>query len=136
MDHRDLIKFNETKNLFSPDDAILLAVSGGIDSVVMAHLFHGAKFRFAIAHCNFCLRGSESDKDEEFVKALALDLKVSLFVKKFDVGSAVAQRGISIQMAARDLRYAWFEGIRQQHGFSYLATAHHLDDQEIGRAHV
>ena len=129
MDHRDLIKFIETKNLFSLDDAILLAVSGGIDSVVMAHLFHGAKFRFAIAHCNFGLRGSESDKDEEFVKALAMDLKVPGFVKKFDAGSAAAQKGISIQMAARDLRYAWFEGIRQQHGFSFVATAHHLDDQ-------
>ena len=129
MNLRDFISFIEAKKLFSRDDQILLAVSGGIDSTVMAHLFHEAKFRFAIAHCNFSLRGNDSDEDAEFVKRLALKLNVRLFTEKFETEKYASQNGISIQMAARDLRYEWFGKIRQGHGFDYIATAHHLDDQ-------
>ena len=129
MNLRSLKQFIESGKIFSGEDFILLAVSGGIDSTVMAHLFYQAKFRFAIAHCNFGLRGLESDEDETFVKRLSIKLNVPLFVEKFDTSSMASRNGISIQMAARDLRYAWFEKIRLENEFDYVATAHHLDDQ-------
>lgn len=129
MDPRNLIAFIKTRRIFSPEDHILLAVSGGIDSTVMAHLFHLAKFNFAIAHCNFGLRGEESDQDAEFVKRLALQFRVDFFSTRFTTTSCASQKGISIQMAARELRYEWFENIRQKNGFNFIATAHHLDDQ-------
>lgn len=129
MDLKEFIKFIEAKKLFSRGDHILLAVSGGIDSTVMAHLFHQAKFRFGIAHCNFGLRGSDSDEDAEFVKRLALKFSVTFFSQKFDTSTYASQKGISIQMAARDLRYAWFEKLRHENKFDFIATAHHLDDQ-------
>ncbi len=126
---RDLIDFIKGRKIFVPNDRVLLAVSGGIDSTVMVHLFHEAKFKFAIAHCNFGLRGNESHEDELFVKTLALQLKVSFFSEKFDTEAIASDRGISIQMAARELRYYWFEKVRVEHNFDYIATGHHLDDQ-------
>ena len=129
MNNKDFTKFIETKKLFSRDNQILLAVSGGIDSTVMAHLFNEAKVQFAVAHCNFGLRGNDSDEDAEFVKRLALQLNVPFFTEKFDTTAFASHRGISIQMAARDLRYEWFEKLRQEHKFDCIATAHHLDDQ-------
>ncbi|MCX6306771.1 MAG: tRNA lysidine(34) synthetase TilS [Bacteroidetes bacterium] len=129
MNSDTFIKFIENQNLFLPQEHILLAVSGGIDSTVMAHLFHQAKFRFGIAHCNFSLRGKESDDDAEFVKKLAFRLKAPYFSVRFDTSEIALQRGISIQMAARDLRYEWFERTRQENRYDYIATAHHLDDQ-------
>ena len=129
MDLRDLIQFAEARNIFSRDDHILLAVSGGMDSTVMAHLFHRAKFRFAIAHCNFGLRGKESDEDAAFVKEMALHFNVPYFSEAFDTKNIALQKGISIQMAARDLRYDWFEKTREKNEYDYIATAHHLDDQ-------
>jgi tRNA(Ile)-lysidine synthase len=129
MNPGSLKQFIESGKIFSGDDYILLAVSGGIDSTVMAHLFYQANFRFAIAHCDFCLRGTESDGDAIFTEQLATALKVPFFIEKFDTAAIASQKGISIQMAARDLRYKWFETIRQENGFDYVATAHHLDDQ-------
>jgi tRNA(Ile)-lysidine synthase len=118
----------ENRKLFKSDDRVLLAVSGGVDSVVMAFMFHEAGFRFAIAHCNFGLRGFESDEDERFVSKLADQLKVDFHVKHFDTADYAKQYGMSIQMAARDLRYYWFEEIRERYGFKYIATGHHSDD--------
>lgn len=129
MNVKNFIRFIEAKKIFSSNDYILLAASGGIDSTVMAYLFHAAKFRFALAHCNFKLRGKDSDGDAEFVKKLALHLNVPCFTEKFETSTIASQQGISIQMAARDLRYDWFDKIRQEHAFNYVATAHHLDDQ-------
>ncbi len=129
MNFKDLLRFVESRNIISTTDTILLAVSGGIDSVVLVDLFHKAKFRFAIAHCNFGLRGKDSDEDAEFVQRLAVLMHVPFFSEKFDTSTVALQKGISIQMAARDLRYAWFEKIRQDNNFDYVATAHHLDDQ-------
>ena len=129
MNQKSLTDFIKVKNIFIPNDKILLAVSGGIDSTVMVHLFSQAKFRFAIAHCNFGLRGKESDGDAEFVKRLALTVKAPYFSKKFDTSAFASQKGISIQMAARAQRYEWFERIIQENGYDYVATAHHLDDQ-------
>lgn len=114
--------------LFESIDQILLGVSGGRDSVLLAHLFHQAGFNFGIAHVNFKLRGDESYADEQFVASLAKRLKVPFFSVSFDTLSEAKQQGVSIQMAARDLRYAWFEKIRSAYGYKYVALAHHRGD--------
>ena len=109
---------------------ILLAVSGGIDSMYLANrapeLFPGA--RFAVAHCNFALRGAESDADEAFVRAWCAEHGLECFVKRFDTRGYAAEHGISIEMAARDLRYAWFAELRRAGGFDAVAVAHNADD--------
>lgn len=109
---------------------ILLAVSGGIDSMYLANrapeLFPGA--RFAVAHCNFALRGAESDADEAFVRAWCAEHDLEYFVKRFDTRGYAAQHGVSIEMAARDLRYAWFAELRRTGGFDAVAVAHNADD--------
>lgn len=122
------LQFVIKNKLFQPKDAILLAVSGGMDSVVMAELFHRAGFRFAIAHCNFRLRGKESDGDELFVKELAKKYSVKFFSARFQTEREAVTKKISIQMAARDLRYEWFKSIAAEKGYKYVATAHHLND--------
>ena len=116
------------KNLFSTADQLLLAVSGGVDSVVLAHLlkFHGA--HFTLAHCNFKLRGRDSDADEDFCRDLALQLGVNIYVNEFDVKSHCSKHKVSVQMAARDLRYHWFDQLITEHHFNFLLTAHHASD--------
>jgi len=128
MIHR-FTEFVKNQGLFSISGRILLTVSGGIDSVVMADLFHKSGFSFGIAHCNFALRGKESDLDEEFTSKLAAKYKVQFYTKRFDTKAFSARHRISVQMAARELRYHWFEEIRTSFGFDCIATAHHLDDQ-------
>lgn len=122
-------EFIEKNKLFSSSEKILLTVSGGIDSVTMAVLFQRAGYKFGIAHCNFGLRGEESDNDQKFVKKIASQMDVPFFTVNFHTLEYAKKEKISIQMAARQLRYEWFEKIRQQEGFQYIATAHHLDDQ-------
>ncbi len=117
------------QKLFSRKDKILLAVSGGIDSIVMCELFYQAKLNFGIAHCNFCLRGDESEGDELFVKELAAKYNVPFHYVKFNTNETAHQEGISIQMAARQLRYDWFEALLKEHQYLYIATAHHQNDQ-------
>lgn len=114
--------------LFSNTDQILLAVSGGRDSVLMAHLFKLAGYKFGIAHCNFNLRGEESLRDEHFVKMLGATLDVPVYVEHFQTKSYASEHKISIQMAARDLRYQWFEELRSKEGYHYIALAQHQDD--------
>ena len=121
-------KFVKKENLISPKEKTLLAVSGGVDSVVMCHLFKMAGFDFGIAHCNFKLRGTESDDDAKFVKALSEELEVPYFEVPFDTEKYATDNKLSIQEAARDIRYQWFETIRSKNGFDYIATAHHVDD--------
>ena len=118
-----------SSGLFSQSDRILLAVSGGVDSIVMVQLFKDAGFNFGIAHVNFELRGDESDGDETFVKNLAEQFAVPIYIKHFDTKQYAADRKISVQMAARDLRYAWFDEIVTDNDYNFIATAHHLDDQ-------
>lgn len=108
---------------------ILVAVSGGLDSMALLHLFHLSGFSIEVAHCNFNLRGTESDADEQFVKAVCIDLGVRVYNKRFETEKYAKENGVSIQMAARDLRYAWFEELRAEKNFDYIATAHHQDDQ-------
>ncbi|MBS1625230.1 MAG: tRNA lysidine(34) synthetase TilS [Bacteroidetes bacterium] len=107
---------------------VLLALSGGMDSVVLAAAFHQLGVRFGIAHCNFQLRGDESDGDEALAKHLATKYDVPFFTVRFDTTAYIAERKVSVQVAARDLRYQWLHEVREAHGFHYLATAHHLND--------
>ena len=107
----------------------ILALSGGIDSMVLADMLLKAKVDFVLAHCNFHLRGEESDGDERFVRDYAERNGLKLFVKQFDTTGYAQEHGISIEMAARELRYGWFEELRQQLNFDYIAVAHHADDQ-------
>jgi tRNA(Ile)-lysidine synthase len=114
--------------MFGTGHKILLAVSGGKDSVLMVHFFKKAGFNFGIAHCNFGLRGGESQRDEHFVRTLAAIMDVPLYVTHFETKTYAASHKISTQMAARDLRYAWFEELRVNENFDFIAVAHHQDD--------
>ncbi|MCX6245775.1 MAG: tRNA lysidine(34) synthetase TilS [Bacteroidetes bacterium] len=122
-------KFIVREKLLGKKDKVLLAVSGGIDSVVMCELFHRADYSFGIAHCNFGLRGCESDADEAFVGKLAGRYKVPFHSKRFQTTKIAKEKSISVQMAARELRYTWFEEVLQENKYQCIATAHHLDDQ-------
>lgn len=121
--------FIQQQKLCGKADKILLSVSGGLDSMVMAHLFLSLNNRVAVAHCNFQLRGTESDEDEKFVMEFAKKYKLPYYVKSFDTQKFAAEQKISIQMAARKLRVAWFESLIVEHNYTVYATAHHLDDQ-------
>ena len=123
---KDYIKRN---NLFSAKDKLLLAVSGGVDSVVLCELCKQAGYDFVIAHCNFRLRDKESERDEEFVKELAERYKVEIKVKNFETEKYAAENKISIQEAARELRYQWFnELLTTDSRLKTILTAHHADD--------
>ncbi len=123
-----LANYIEKEKLFYSADKILLTVSGGIDSMLMCELFHKAGFKFGIAHCNFQLRGAESDSDEAFVRTLAENYNVPFHFSAFDTAIYSKANKLSIQTAARQLRYKWFEEIREQYNYNYIATAHHKDD--------
>lgn len=122
------LEFINERQLLSPAGKIILAVSGGIDSVVMAHLFFKSNLQFAIAHCNFKLRGEESEQDELFVKNLAQQFNVTFFSTSFETRNYSAKKGISIQMSGRELRYEWLEKVRQENGYDKIAVAHHRND--------
>ncbi|WP_461448832.1 tRNA lysidine(34) synthetase TilS [Mucilaginibacter sp.] len=120
--------FIEQNKLFTPGGKVVAAVSGGMDSVLMAHLLKGSGYNFSIAHCNFQLRGDEAIADQEFCKNLAQQLDVEYHTIEFDTHTYAAENKISIQMAARELRYQWFQQIKQQHGYDVIALAHHQND--------
>ena len=116
---------------FSADaPVLLLAVSGGVDSMCMADLFQSLEDRvpFAVAHCNFCLRGEESDGDEALVADWAREHSVPLHITSFDTEKYASDNGISIEMAARELRYGWFASLCSQHGYKAVAVAHNAND--------
>ena len=117
------------KNLLQSDDHVLVALSGGADSVALLHLLHSLNYRTTAAHCNVRLRGIESDRDEQFCRTLCLKLGIPLMVQSFDTTSYARQHGISIEMAARQLRYDWFEKQRTALQAQAIAVAHHRDDQ-------
>jgi tRNA(Ile)-lysidine synthase len=126
-----LQKFKEfiaDNNLIKPGDRILLAVSGGIDSMVMTHLFMKAGYEFGIAHCNFSLRGTESDLDEEMVSKFADEHQIEFFSTHFKTKAYAREHGLSVQMAARELRYRWFEKIRKDKGYASVAVGHNMND--------
>ncbi len=107
---------------------MLLGVSGGVDSIVLLHLLHSNNCKIIIAHCNFGLRGDESDGDEQFVKDVSEKLKLKYVSEKFDTTEFAKQQGISIQMAARKLRQQWMEKMSVKMETPYICLAHHLDD--------
>ncbi len=122
-------KMHVDNNLpFLKGKRLLVACSGGVDSVVLAHLCQKLGMDMALAHCNFGLRGTESDGDEDFVRRLADELGVKVLVKRFDTETYAENNRGSIQMAARDLRYQWFQEVLEKEGFDFLVTAHHADD--------
>ncbi|MBT8184301.1 MAG: tRNA lysidine(34) synthetase TilS, partial [Eudoraea sp.] len=110
------------------ESSMLLACSGGVDSVVLVHLCESIKLNYAIAHCNFRLRGEESDKDEKLVEELANKFGVEYHVTHFDTIGYVNKNKVSVQMAARELRYAWFAELMAEKHYDYVVTAHHADD--------
>jgi tRNA(Ile)-lysidine synthase len=112
-----------------PNTPFLLAVSGGVDSMVLAHAMHALGHQIVIAHANFQLRGAESEADMAFVKQWAQAKNIKVFTSRFATTQFAAAQGISIQMAARDLRYQWFSNLCELYGFPWIVTGHHLDDQ-------
>ena len=119
-----LKRFIAKNKLLIDEDRLLLAVSGGKDSVCLLHLFTQLDYPLAVAHCNFLLRGEESNKDEQFVRSLSEHYELPFFCKRFDTKTYSKEKSISTQMAARELRYNWFADL----GFDKIATAHHQDD--------
>ncbi len=121
-------EYIKSNNLFNRRNKVLLAVSGGVDSIVMLNLFVKAGYKCGVAHCNFKLRGEESNKDEQFVRQLVATYDLPMYVNHFKTELYAKLHCVSIQMAARELRYEWFEEIRQKYDFDYIATAHQQDD--------
>ncbi|MFK2820898.1 tRNA lysidine(34) synthetase TilS [Flavobacteriaceae sp. LMIT009] len=113
---------------FLLESRLIVAISGGIDSVVLAYLCKDVSLDIALAHCNFNLRGKESDEDQRFVEALGLKLGIETFVQEFDTKNYAKEHKLSTQMAARDLRYNWFDDLCERLNFDYILTAHHADD--------
>jgi len=120
--------FVRDEALFESGEKVLLAVSGGLDSVALSHLMARSGFEFGIAHCNFKLRAQDADKDENFTRQLASQLEVPFFYTSFETEAIAKSEKQSIQLVARNLRYAWLESIRLEKGYKYIATAHHLND--------
>lgn len=107
---------------------VLVACSGGLDSMTLTHLMIASNIEIGLAHCNFGLRGQESDEDEAFVVEQSKNLGIPVYCQTFETSEYADDNGLSIQMAARELRYAWFEEIRSDFIYDYIVTAHHLDD--------
>ncbi len=124
---KDFEAFVVRHNLFSKNDGLLVACSGGLDSIVLCDLLHRKGYRFAIAHCNFQLRGQESERDEAFVRSIAEAYGVGSFFEAFETERIATERRQSIQVAARALRYAWFYSLLDER-YPLLLTAHHADD--------
>lgn len=124
----DVQKFIEEKSLFTLKDKILIALSGGADSVALLRVLHALGYSCECAHCNFHLRGEESDRDEAFVQQLCKTHQIKLHIKHFDTDTYAKSHQLSIEMAARELRYEWFESLRQELNAQVIAVAHHRDD--------
>jgi len=123
-----LKRFIEEQNLFTPHDRVLVAVSGGMDSMALLHLLKQMDVEVAVAHCNFQLRADDSDQDEDFVRKYCAQVHVPFFCRRFETNNYATENKLSIQMAARELRYAWFDELMEDKGFTRLATAHHFND--------
>ena len=126
-----LQKFKEHINSnfpFLKDKKLLIAISGGLDSIVLHQLLNDLNFDISLAHCNFSLRDKESDLDEEFVKNLSQKSYNQIFTIKFDTNKFAQKNKFSTQIAARELRYIWFQELVENHNFDFVLTAHHADD--------
>ena len=121
-------RFITRHSLFTSADKLLLTVSGGVDSMVMADLFLQSDYTFAVAHCNFKLRNQDSDQDELLVKQWCEKNQIEFYSTSFNTKMYAEENQLSIQMAARNLRYTFFNEICKQHQLKYIVTAHHADD--------
>ena len=128
MEKEKVAQYINRKQLLQPTDKVLVALSGGADSVALLRLLQASGYDCEAAHCNFHLRGAESDRDEAFVRQLCVKQQVPLHTVHFDTARTAEERHISIEMAARELRYGWFEEIRQKINADAIAVAHHQDD--------
>lgn len=128
MLEKQIIHFIEKEQLFSANDKVLVALSGGADSVALLRILHSAGYQCEAAHCNFHLRGEESDRDEYFVSQLCHKFEIPLHTIDFNTMQYANEKHISIEMAARELRYEWFDKIRIGNGIHVIAVAHHKDD--------
>ena len=125
---KKLAYYIQQHQLIDDSDRVLVAASAGVDSSVLCHLFKKLNIDFGIAHCNFRLRGNESEADEIFIKKLAAQLCVPCYTVFFDTVQYAKTHNQSVQLAARELRYEWLWKICEEHGYQKLVTAHHLDD--------
>ena len=121
-------RYIDENDLATHDDRILLTVSGGVDSMVMLSLFTRCGYRVGVAHCNFQLRGAESDEDEVLVEDEAKKHGAAFYNRRFETRAEMERTGESMEMAARRLRYAWFDALSREHGYTAIAIAHHADD--------
>ncbi|MBO4641904.1 MAG: tRNA lysidine(34) synthetase TilS [Bacteroidaceae bacterium] len=128
MKHR-VKQYIEKHHLLSSGDIVLVGVSGGADSVALLHILLDLGYKIEALHCNFQLRGEESDRDEAFVDTLCQNLNIPIFIKHFSTAEYASEHRISIEMAARDLRYEWFREMKTLLGAQCIAVAHHKDDQ-------
>ncbi len=126
---RRVLKYIRDNELLASGDHVLVCVSGGADSVALLDVLLRGGYECTAAHCNFHLRGAESDRDEQFVRRLCKDRNVPLEVRDFDTTAQATAIGRSIEMTARILRYEWFEEVAKQHGCTAIAVAHHQNDQ-------
>ncbi len=125
---KEFNSFLRSKKLKSKDHNFLLAVSGGVDSMVLLNLFLKNKLNFSVATCNFNLRDKESEKDVQLVKSICFENNITFYYKKFNTRNYSDKEKVSIQLASRNLRYDWFKNLLNENNFDYLATAHHKDD--------
>lgn len=123
-----LIEYIHKQELLDSEDRVLLAVSGGVDSMVLLHLFQSLPYYFEVAHVNFGLRGEESNGDQQFVTDFCQSNNIKLHIKNADTLSYLREQKVSIQMAARDIRYRWFEDLKLKNNLKHVITAHHSDD--------
>ncbi len=122
------VAYIERNRLLTSQDKVLLAVSGGVDSMVLMTLFANSEYQVGVAHCNFSLRGDESDEDELMVEREAVRLNISHYNKRFDTVGEIERSGDSMEMVARRQRYEWFNELCEEHGYTAIAIAHHTDD--------
>ena len=123
-----ILTYINKENLLNRREKVVVTCSGGADSILLLHILNKLGFDCIVAHCNFHLRGDESDRDEHFVREFCKRESLTLLVQHFDTKQFALKNKLSIEMAARDLRYTWFEEIRKEYSAGAIAVAHHSDD--------